>query len=61
MYLSDVFTVTANLAGIPAMSVPVGEVDGLPVGGQVLAPWWDESAMLAVGGALEAALGSSPW
>ena len=61
MYLSDVFTVTANLAGIPAMSVPVGEVDGLPVGGQVLAPWWDESAMLAVAGALEAALGSSPW
>jgi aspartyl-tRNA(Asn)/glutamyl-tRNA(Gln) amidotransferase subunit A len=56
MYLSDVFTVTANLAGIPAMSVPVGEADGLPVGGQVLAPWWHESAMLAVGGALEATL-----
>lgn len=61
MYLSDVFTVTANLAGIPAMSVPVGEVDGLPVGGQVLAPWWHESAMLAVAGALEASLaGSAP-
>ena len=59
MYLSDVFTVTANLAGIPGMSVPVGEVDGLPVGGQVLAPWWDESAMLAVAGALEAALAGS--
>jgi aspartyl-tRNA(Asn)/glutamyl-tRNA(Gln) amidotransferase subunit A len=56
MYLSDVFTVTANLAGIPAMSVPVGEVEGLPVGGQVLAPWWHESAMLAVGGALEATM-----
>ena len=55
MYLSDVFTVTANLAGIPAMSVPVGDVDGLPVGGQVLAPWWGESAMLAVAGALETA------
>lgn len=56
MYLSDVFTVTANLAGIPAMSVPVGEVEGLPVGGQVLAPWWHESKMLAVGGALEATM-----
>ena len=56
MYLSDVFTVTANLAGIPGMSVPIGEVDGLPVGGQLLAPWWDESAMLAAAGALEAAL-----
>jgi len=55
MYLSDVFTVTANLAGIPGVSVPIGRVDGLPVGGQVLAPWWAEERMLAVAGALEAA------
>lgn len=54
MYLSDVFTVTANLAGVPGVSVPIGDVDGLPVGGQVLAPWWDEAGMLAVAGALEA-------
>jgi aspartyl-tRNA(Asn)/glutamyl-tRNA(Gln) amidotransferase subunit A len=53
MYLSDVFTVTANLAGIPGMSVPIGEVGGLPVGGQVLAPWWDEARMVSVGAALE--------
>ena len=32
MYLSDIFTVTANLAGIPGMSIPIGRVDGLPVG-----------------------------
>jgi len=53
MYLSDVFTVTANLAGIPGMSLPIGTVDGLPVGGQILAPWWQEERMLAVAGELE--------
>jgi aspartyl-tRNA(Asn)/glutamyl-tRNA(Gln) amidotransferase subunit A len=56
MYLSDVFTVTANLAGIPGVSVPIGQLRGLPVGGQVLAPWWEEEHMLAVAGALEAGL-----
>jgi aspartyl-tRNA(Asn)/glutamyl-tRNA(Gln) amidotransferase subunit A len=56
MYLSDVFTVTANLAGIPGVSVPIGQLRGLPVGGQVLAPWWEEERMLAVAGALEAGL-----
>ncbi|MGE0159282.1 MAG: Asp-tRNA(Asn)/Glu-tRNA(Gln) amidotransferase subunit GatA [Gemmatimonadales bacterium] len=58
MYLSDVFTVTANLAGIPGVSVPIGRVRGLPVGGQVLAPWWREETMLAVAGALESRLGA---
>jgi len=58
MYLSDVFTVPANIAGIPGVSVPIGRVRGLPVGGQVLAPWWREEPMLAVAGALEAAYGS---
>ncbi len=57
MYRSDVFTVTANLAGVPAMSQPIGEVAGLPVGGQLLARWWDEETMLAAAGALEAELG----
>jgi len=53
MYLEDVFTVTANLAGIPGVSVPVGRIDGLPVGGQILSPWWAEDRMLAVAGAVE--------
>lgn len=56
MYLSDIFTVTANLAGIPAISIPVGEVDGLPVGGQFMAPHWEEERMIRVAGTVEAAL-----
>ena len=56
MYLSDVFTVTANLAGIPGISVPIGSIRGLPVGGQVLAPWWQEDRMLAIAGVLETRL-----
>ena len=59
MYLSDVFTVTANLAGVPGISVPIGRVDGLPVGGQILAPWWAEERMLAVAAAVETALPES--
>ena len=58
MYLSDVFTVTANLAGIPALSLPIGRVNGLPVGGQILAPHFAEQRMFGVAQALERALGS---
>src|SRR5690606_21282472 len=59
MYLSDIYTVTANLAGIPGLSVPVGLSGGLPVGGQILAPWWGEPALVAAGAVLEAALEAS--
>jgi aspartyl-tRNA(Asn)/glutamyl-tRNA(Gln) amidotransferase subunit A len=58
MYMSDVFTVTANLAGVPAMSMPIGRVDGLPVGGQFIAGHFDEMSMFAAAYGLEAALGS---
>ena len=57
MYLSDIFTVTANLAGIPAMSVPAGTIDGLPIGAQLMAAHFDETRMLAVAYALERAQG----
>ncbi|WP_373696397.1 Asp-tRNA(Asn)/Glu-tRNA(Gln) amidotransferase subunit GatA [Hyphobacterium marinum] len=58
MYLNDIFTVTANIAGIPAMSVPVGlDKDGLPLGLQVITPALDEESMFAVGAALEAQAG----
>ena len=56
MYMSDIFTATANLAGIPGMSVPAGEVDGLPVGVQFLASHFDEYRMFVAAYALEAAL-----
>jgi aspartyl-tRNA(Asn)/glutamyl-tRNA(Gln) amidotransferase subunit A len=56
MYLADVFTVTANLAGLPAVSIPVGMSDGLPVGGQLLAPMWGEKALFRTAFALESAL-----
>ena len=58
MYLSDIFTVTANLAGLPALSVPVGLAAGLPVGGQLMAAHWREGTMLAAAAAIEAELGT---
>jgi aspartyl-tRNA(Asn)/glutamyl-tRNA(Gln) amidotransferase subunit A len=58
MYLSDVFTVTANLAGSPELSMPVGWVDGLPVGGQFMAGLWREDLMVRAAAGLEAALRS---
>jgi aspartyl-tRNA(Asn)/glutamyl-tRNA(Gln) amidotransferase subunit A len=53
MYLSDVFTVSANLAGLPAVSVPIGNADGLPVGGQFMAARWNEELMLGLAARLE--------
>jgi aspartyl-tRNA(Asn)/glutamyl-tRNA(Gln) amidotransferase subunit A len=57
MYLSDIFTVTANLAGIPALSLPIGRIDGLPIGGQLLGPHFAERRIFAAAYALERALG----
>ncbi len=54
LYLSDIFTVTANLAALPAISVPVGKADGMPVGGQLMARRWDERTMFRAAAALEA-------
>jgi aspartyl-tRNA(Asn)/glutamyl-tRNA(Gln) amidotransferase subunit A len=57
MYLSDIFTATANLAGVPAMSLPIGRAGGLPVGGQLIAAHFGEPKMFEVAFALERALG----
>lgn len=58
MYLNDVATIPANLAGIPGMSVPSGLApeDGLPTGLQILAPAMADDRLYAVGAALERAL-----
>jgi aspartyl-tRNA(Asn)/glutamyl-tRNA(Gln) amidotransferase subunit A len=46
MYLNDIFTVTANLAGVPGISVPCGvSSDGLPIGLQLLGPNWSEALL----------------
>lgn len=56
MYLEDVFTVSANIAGIPGMSVPAGlSPDGLPLGLQILGKHWDEASVLRVASAIEKA------
>ncbi|GLZ83981.1 glutamyl-tRNA(Gln) amidotransferase subunit A [Metapseudomonas resinovorans] len=47
-YLEDIYTITANLAGLPGLSMPAGFIDGLPVGVQLLAPYFQESRLLNV-------------
>lgn len=49
MYLADIYTVTANLAGVPGLSIPVGFVNGLPVGMQILGPQFSEKMLFQVG------------
>jgi aspartyl-tRNA(Asn)/glutamyl-tRNA(Gln) amidotransferase subunit A len=58
MYLADIFTCSANLAGIPAMSLPIGRVGKMPAGGQFMAPHFQEERMFGAAQALETALGA---
>jgi aspartyl-tRNA(Asn)/glutamyl-tRNA(Gln) amidotransferase subunit A len=58
MYLNDIFTIPANLAGVPAISVPCGlDSAGLPIGLQLTAPALDEATLFRAGAALESDLG----
>ena len=60
MYLEDIYSVAASLAGICGMSVPCGETaEGLPIGVQVLGKHFDEATMLRVGAAVEAGQASA--
>jgi len=49
MYLEDIFTIATNLAGLPGMSVPCGQVDNLPVGLQLIGNYFDEARILNAG------------
>ena len=55
MYLADVFTIPANMAGIPGISIPCGFSDGMPVGLQVLGKAFDEATVIAIAHAYEQA------
>ena len=60
MYLSDIFTITASLAGLPAMSVPCGSTpEGLPVGLQLIGPHFGEPLLFRLGEAFERSGGGS--
>lgn len=56
MYLTDIYTVTTNLAGLPGLSQPIGLADGLPVGLQWIGPALQEARILGMASTLEAAL-----
>ncbi len=56
MYLNDIYTVTANLAGVPGINIPCGlSSSGLPIGFQLLGPYWSESTLFRLGHAYEQA------
>lgn len=55
MYLADVFVCPSSLSGHPAMSLPVGRDQGLPIGAQLIAPMWHEARMLSAAAAIERA------
>ncbi|MDQ3427538.1 MAG: amidase family protein, partial [Gemmatimonadota bacterium] len=56
MYLADIFVSAVSLAGLPALSLPAGRSEGLPVGAQLIAPFFEEPRLLAAAGALERVL-----
>ena len=57
MYLSDLLTIPANMAGLPGLSIPCGLSEGLPVGLQLIGPQFSENTLFRAGHALERALG----
>jgi aspartyl-tRNA(Asn)/glutamyl-tRNA(Gln) amidotransferase subunit A len=60
MYLTDLLTIPANMAGLPGLSLPCGLSEGLPVGLQLIGPQFSENALFRVAHALELAIGFDP-
>ena len=56
MYLADIFVCAVSLAGLPAVSLPVGRSEGLPVGAQLVAPFMEDERLLAAAAAIERAV-----
>ncbi len=56
MYLNDIYTVPVNIAGIPAVSIPSGKVNGLPLGLQIMGNYFDEQGILNIAYAVEKSL-----
>ena len=55
MYLSDIYTISINLAGLPALSLPCGfDGDGMPIGMQIIGKHFDEATILRVRASLRA-------
>jgi len=48
MYLSDIYTIAVNLAGLPGMSIPAGFANGMPVGLQLVGNYFDETRLLNI-------------
>jgi aspartyl-tRNA(Asn)/glutamyl-tRNA(Gln) amidotransferase subunit A len=62
MQYADQFTVPANHAGIPGLSLPAGfDQEGLPIGAQLLGPDYSEATLLQIGRAFELATEGKPW
>jgi aspartyl-tRNA(Asn)/glutamyl-tRNA(Gln) amidotransferase subunit A len=62
MQYADQFTVPANHAGIPGISIPVGfDPEGLPIGAQLLGPDYSEATLLQIGRAFELATEGKAW
>ena len=60
MYLADIFVCAMSLAGLPALSLPVGRSEGLPVGAQLIAPHFEEERLLAAAARARAARAAPP-